>query len=187
MKVATPFVTNQQPGILLKRGHRDVNTYGRISTMILLAGLCPLAVALNGCATCGGSTADDYDHRDDGGRGSLSSAVDQAADESPPGRGSGATRTKNDHRDQPSDSNHDSDDGGGSFLADFLVGLFFCNDDEGDSYVAIETVAPEPRPAPKPAKDTTAGPPSTYRKRFFSGGPSPSSRVIRLRACRQSR
>ncbi len=155
--------------------------------MILLAGLCLLAVALNGCATCGGGTADDYDHRDDGGRGSLSSAVDQAADESPPGRGSGATRTKNDHRDQPSDSNHDSDDGGGSFLADFLVGLFFCNDDEGDSYVAIETVAPEPRPAPKPAKDTTAGPPSTYRKRFFSGGPSPSSRVIRLRACRQSR
>jgi hypothetical protein len=135
-----------------------------LSKSIILLSIFLMAVALNGCASSGGGSSKKNNHHGNGSRGSLSTAVDQAADEPPAGRGSGASRTKNDHKNEPNDkyTDDDSDDGGGSFLGAFLSGLFFGNNHKSESY--IETGSAVNHDNPAPAQDFTAAQPLNSRK-----------------------
>jgi len=68
-----------------------------------------------------------------GRRGRVSDKADQAAHREDPGRGTGSTRTKEDHK-QQADENHDTDedDDEGSFLINLLIGIFRGGDDDRD-------------------------------------------------------
>lgn len=118
-----------------------MNNPARIPTMLLAIAVLLL---LSACSTGGGS------------RGRVSDRAAQAEQEEDPGRGTGSTRTKEDHKDQ---ADEDDEEDEGSFLVNFLVGLFSSGDDD-DYY--------EPQPAPQHTGPYPASSPHDWE---FAGQP----------------